>query len=373
MPVRVGEVRSPRERRRFISLPPRFHRGHANWLPPIYAEDRRFFDPRTNPSFGQSDTALFLADRDGAAVGRIMGLVNRRSNEIHAERSARFGFMECPDDPEVARALLGTVEEWARRRGQTRLVGPMGFSDQDPEGFMIEGFDETPTLACTYNQDYMNRLVLGLGYAKEVDYVVYAIPVPEAMPPNQLRVIERVARRGNFRIVEFTKRKELGRWVLPVLGLMNETFKDIYGYVPLDEAEMRALAKRYLPVLDPRFVKLVLDREGVVSGFIIGLPNFTEGIKKAKGRLFPFGLVRIVLASRRARQLDLVLGGVKEKYRGCGLEIMLGVKTVESARDAGFARIDTHRELESNVRVRAAMENWGGVVYKRFRVYGKDL
>jgi len=197
--------------------------------------------------------------------------------------------------------------------------------------------------------------------------------VPEAMPPNQLRVIERVARRGNFRIVEFTKRKELGRWVLPVLGLMNETFKDIYGYVPLDEAEMRALAKRYLPVLDPRFVKLVLDREGVVSGFIIGLPNFTEGIKKAKGRLFPFGLVRIVLASRRARQLDLVLGGVKEKYRGCGLEIMLGVKTVESARDAGFARIDTHRELESNVRVRAAMENWGGVVYKRFRVYGKDL
>ncbi|HSA95136.1 MAG TPA: hypothetical protein VLJ16_03740 [Acidobacteriota bacterium] len=356
-----------------MSLPPRLHRGHLNWLPPIYAEDRRFFDPRTNPSFGQSDTALFLADRDGAAVGRIMGLVHHRSNEIHAERNARFGFMECPDDPEVARALLGTVEEWARRRGQTRLVGPMGFSDQDPEGFMIEGFDETPTVACTYNQDYMNRLVLGLGYAKEVDYVVYAIPVPEAMPPNQLRVIERSARRGNFRIVEFTKRRELKPWVLPVLGLMNETFKDIYGYVPLDEAEMRALAKRYLPVLDPRFVKLVLDREGVVSGFIIGLPNFTAGIKKAKGRLFPFGFVRILLASRRARQLDLVLGGVKEKYRGRGLEVMLGVKTVESARAAGYARIDTHRELESNVSVRAAMENWGGVVYKRFRVYGKDL
>ena len=373
MPVTVSEVCSPRGRRRFVSLPPRFHRDHPNWLPPVYAEDRKFFDPGKNPSFELSDTVLLLAFRGGAAVGRIMGIVHRRSNEIHGERNARFGFMECPEDPEVAHALLEAVEQWARRRGMARIVGPMGFSDQDPEGFMVEGFDETPTLACTYNQDYMNRLVLGEGYRKEVDYVVYAIPVPQAAPPNQLRVIERIARKGNFSLLEFTKRKELKAFVRPVLGLMNETFKDVYGYAPLDEAEMLALAKRYLPILDPRFVKLVMDRDGVVSGFIIGLPNFTEGIKKAKGRLFPFGVIRILIASKRARQLDLVLGGVKDKYRGCGLEVMLGVKTVESAREAGYVRIDTHRELEGNFRVRSAMEHWGAVVYKRFRVYYKDL
>jgi GNAT superfamily N-acetyltransferase len=372
-PVSVREVRSPKDRRRFVSLPLRFHRGHANWLPPIYAEDRWFFDPEKNPSFKLSDTVLLLAYRDGVAVGRIMGIIHRRSNEIHGERNARFGFMECPEDPEVAHALLEAVEQWAQRKGMARVVGPMGFSDQDPEGFMIEGFEETPTLACTYNQDYMNRLVLDEGYRKEVDYVVYAIPVPEQMPPNQLRVIDRIARKGNFRILEFTRRKDLKLFVRPVLGLMNETFKDIYGYVPLDEEEMLALAKRYMPVLDPRFVKLVMDRDDVISGFIIGLPNFTEGIKKAKGRLFPFGVIRILIASKRARQLDLMLGGVKDKYRGFGLEVMLGVKAVESARKAGYSRIDTHRELESNFRVRSAMEHWDGVVCKRFRVYGKNL
>jgi hypothetical protein len=193
------------------------------------------------------------------------------------------------------------------------------------------------------------------------------------MPPDQLRVIDRIARRGNFRIVEFSKKKELKPLVRPILDLMNECFRDIYGYAALDAAEMQALAKRYLPVLDPRFLKIVLDKEEVISGFIIGIPNFTEGIRKAKGRLFPFGLIRILRASKRARQLDLLLGGVKERYRGRGVEVMLGLKIVESAKEAGYVRLDSHRELENNLKVRAAMEHWGGVVYKRFRVYVKEL
>jgi hypothetical protein len=373
MATSLSEVRSGKDLRRFVSLPPRFHRGHRNWLPPIYAEDRRFFDPDKNPSFKFSDTLLLMARRDGRPVGRIMGIIHRRSNELHGETNARFGFMECHDDPEAAHALLQAVERWARERGMSRIVGPMGFSDQDPEGLMVEGYDETPTLACTYNQDYMNRLVLGEGYGKEIDYVVYTIPVPRTLPPDQLRVIDRIARRGNFRIVEFTKSKELGPIVRPVLGLMNETFKDIYGYAPLDEEEMMALARRYLPVLDPRFIKIVLDRDESVCGFIVGIPNFTEGIQKAKGRLFPFGLIRILRASKRARQLDLMLGGIKDRYRGGGLDALLGVKMIEAARNAGYLRLDSHRELENNLKVRAAMENWGGVVYKRFRVYGKAL
>jgi len=373
VPIRIDEVRSRRDLDRFITLPPKFHQGHANWLPPIYAEDRWFFDSKKNPSFKHDDTLLLLAYRDREPVGRIMGIVPRRANEIHGEKNGRFGFLECEDDREVAHALLQAVEQWARRLGLARIVGPMGFSDQDPEGFMVEGFEETPTIACTYNLDSMNRLVIGEGYRKEIDYVVYSIPVPEEMPPDQLRVIDRIARRGNFRIVEFSKKKELKPLVRPILDLMNECFRDIYGYAALDAEEMQALAKRYLPVLDPRFLKIVVDKEEVISGFIIGIPNFTEGIRKAKGRLFPFGLIRILRASKRARQLDLLLGGVKEKYRGRGVEVMLGLKIVESAKKAGYVRLDSHRELEDNLKVRAAMEHWGGVVYKRFRVYVKDL
>jgi GNAT superfamily N-acetyltransferase len=373
MSTRVDDVRSRKDLNRFIALPPKFHRGHANWLPPIYAEDRWFFDSTKNPSFRQSDTLLLLAYRDGEPVGRIMGIIHRRANEIHQEKNARFGFLECEENQEVAHALLEAIEQWARRQGMAKVVGPMGFSDQDPEGFMVEGFEETPTIACTYNLDSMNQLVIREGYRKEIDYVVYRIPVPDEMPSNQLRVIDRIASRGNYRILEFSRRKELKPLVRPVLGLMNECFKDIYGYAALDEEEMLALAKRYLPVLDPRFLKIVLDKNDVISGFIIGIPNFTEGIRRAKGRLFPFGLIRILCASKRARQLDLLLGGVKEKDRGCGVEILLGLKMVESAQKAGYLCLDSHRELENNFKVRAAMEHWDGVVYKRFRVYQKEL
>jgi len=373
MSVNVKELRSKKDFRSFIYLPEELHRDHPNWLPPIYLDEKRYFNPRRNRSFGHCDTVLLLVSRDGRPVGRIMGIIHRRSNEIHGENNARFGFMECGEDQEVAHALLQTIEDWAARQGASRMVGPMGFSDQDPEGFMIEGFENTPTIACTYNLGYMNRLVINEGYRKEIDYVVYKVPVPDRMPENQLRIQERALRRGRFRVAEFSQKRKLKPLIRPVLSLMNECFKDIYGYVPFDDKDMIALARRYLPVLDPRFVKIVLDQDGQVSGFIIGIPNMAEGIRRSRGRLFPCGFFWIRRAAKRTRQLDLLLGGVKEKYRGAGLDSLLGLKIMESAQKAGFTYLDSHRELETNLKVRAEMERWGGIIYKRYRIYQKEI
>jgi hypothetical protein len=207
-----------------------------------------------------------------------------------------------------------------------------------------------------------------------VDYFVYKIDVPEEFPEFYQKILKRVERKGVFKIVEFRKKRELKPWIKPVLSLMNECYSEsnIYGYTPLDEEEMEDLANRYMPVLDPRFLK-VATKDGKIVGFIVAIPDMTEGIQKARGRLFPFGFLKILRAAKKTKQLDLLLGAVKEEYRGRGLDVFMGVKLMLSAFEAGMKIMDTHHEMEENVKVRAEMEKMGGKLYKLYRVYKKEI
>jgi len=374
MPIDVREVKTRRDLRAFIYLPEKIHKNHHNWVPPIYLDDRKYFNPQKNKAFSYCQTILLLAYRGERLVGRAMGVINTRFNEYRKEKLGRFGFLETWEDQEVVHALLGRVEEWARGLGMTRLVGPYGFSDQDPEGFLIEGFEHRATIATYYNYEWLPRLVENEGYIKDIDYYVYKLDVPKELPEFYQRIFERTARKGIFKVVEFEKRKELKPWIRPVLSLMNECYtgSDIYGFAPLDEKEMDDLAKRYLPILDPRFIKVV-TRDGEPAAFVVGIPDMTAGIQKARGRLLPFGFIHILRAAKKTKQLDLLLGAVKEKLRGQGLDVFMGSRMIKSAQEAGMEIMDSHHEMETNVRVRAEMERMGGKVYKRFRVFQKNL
>jgi len=256
----------------------------------------------------------------------------------------------------------------------TRIVGPYGFSDQDPEGFLIVGFEHRATIASYYNFEWMPRWLEEDGYAKDCDWFVYKIDVPKEPPELYKKLYERQLRRGTYDIVEFTKRKEIKPWIRKVLGLMNETYMagNIYGFAPLEEQEMDDLAKRYLPILDPRFVK-VIAKDGEVLAFIIAMPDMTEGIRKARGRLLPFGFIHVLRAAKRTKQLDLLLGAIKEPYRGQGLDGLMGFTIFLSAIEAGMTMMDTHHEMEANVKVRSEMERLGGVIYKKYRAFFKTL
>jgi len=374
MDVNIREVKTKKDLKAFIFLPEKVHANHENWVHPVYMDEWKYFEPKKNEAFSYSDTVLLLAFRGEEAVGRIMGIINSRYNEYRKEKTARFGYLEAEEDEEVVRSLLSYVEDWARKKGMTKIIGPYGFSDQDPEGFLIEGFENRATIATYYNFEWMPRFVERQGYTKDVDYFVYKLDVPREFPEFYKRIYERAQRKGNFEVVEFRKRKELKPWIKPILHLMNECYtgSSIYGYAPLDEKEMENLAKRYMPVLDPRFVKAVKKDDEVVA-FVVGMPDITEGIQKAKGHLFPFGFLKILRAAKKTKQLDLLLGAIKERYRGRGLDVLMGVKTILSAHEAGLEVIDTHHELEENVKVRAEMERMGGKVYKRFRVFQKAL
>jgi hypothetical protein len=374
MDIEIREIKTRKDLKTFIYLPEKIHANHPNWVHPIYMDEWKYFNAKKNEAFSYCDTIILLAFRGEEAVGRIMGIINSRYNEHKNEKTVRFGYLETGEDEEVIRALLNHVEDWARNKGMTKIVGPYGFSDQDPEGFLIEGFENRATIATYYNFEWMPSLVEKQGYTKDVDYFVYKLDVPKELPEIYKRIYERAKKRGNFELLEFKKKKNIKPWIVPILSLMNECYMagNIYGYTPLSEKEMKSLAARYLPVLDPRFLKAVLIEDEVAS-FIVGIPDMTEGIQKARGRLLPFGFLKVLRAAKKTKQLDLLLGAIKDKYRGRGLDAIMGIKMFISAQEAGMEVMDTHHEMEENVRVRAEMERMGGKLYKKFRVYQKQL
>jgi hypothetical protein len=374
MSISIRTVENNKDLRTFIYLPEKIHAQHKTWAPPLYMDEWAYFNPKKNRAYSYSDAILLLAIRGDEPVGRIMGIINHRFNDQRKEKTARFAFFETYEDPEVFNALLGYIEDWARQKGMSRIIGPYGFSDQDPEAWQIEGFEHPATIATYHNFPWQPKMVEARGYTKDIDYFVYKIPMPKEVPAIYLKATERIQKKGNFQVLEFKKRKAIKPWIRPVLSLMNETYtaSNIYGYAPLDDEEQDALAKKYLPVLDPRFIKVVIKDKEVCS-FIVGMPDLVPGIRKAKGHLLPFGFIKILRAAKKTKQLDLLLGAIKEKYRGLGLDALMGARIIASAIEAGFEFMDTHHEMESNVAVRNEMLRVGGQLYKKFRVFQKPL
>ena len=374
MKIEVRPVITRSEFRHFIYLPEKIHQGHANWVHPIYLDDWTYFDARKNKSFTYSDTILLLAWRGDVPVGRIMGIIVRPYNELHGEQHARFAWMETENDCEVYAALMQAVEQWGREKGMTHLVGPLAISDNDPQGFLVEGIDEPVVIASNCNFPYMVELTENYGFAVKENLVVYKVPVPEELPPIISRIEERHRKNeSGLRVVEFTSRRKVRPYIHKVLWLVNQTFTEIYGFWPYTEREMDDFANRFMFLINPRYIKLVVTPADEVVAFIVGMDDLSEGIRRARGRLIPFGWIHLLRAARKTKQLNLLLGAVRPDYQGRGLDMLMGGKLFESARKAGKCTIDSHLELEQNLKVRAEMERNGGKVYKRFRIYIKEL
>ncbi len=374
MDIRVKPVCTKQDMKLFIHLPAKIHKQHSNWIPPLYSDDWSFFSSKKNKAFEYSDVILLLAYRGDEVVGRIMGVINRKYNEQHREKHARFNYLESWDDREVIEVLIRHVESWARIKGMVKVVGPLAFSDKDPQGYLISGFDEPISIATHCNYEYLVNHLDALGYTKDIDLVVYKIQIPERTPELYLKIAER-ARRNNpgLKLLEFTRRKDLKPWVRPIFTLINETFTDIYGFMPFTLEEMDDFANRYLLLMDARYIKAVLNERNEVVAFVIAMPDISEGIKKSKGYILPIGILQILMAGKRSKQLNLLLGAVHPEYQNRGLDSIMGSAMLESARKGGLKYIDSHLEMEGNSKVRAEMEYMGGEVYKTYRIFGKAL
>lgn len=374
MSVDIVEVKNRKLLRSFIHLPAEIHATHSNWVPPIYMDEWTFFNPKKNRAFNNCDTILLLAFENKKCVGRCMGIISHEYNKQHDENHARFAYMETWNNKEVFDALIDYIARWGAALGMEKLVGPLAFSDKDPQGFLIEGYDQPVVIATNCNFPFMVDLAESCGFTKKVDCVVYQIPIPEEIPEFYARIADRVKQQnGHLRILEFTSRRKLKPFIKPVFNLINLTFIDIYGFIPFTEQEMNDFANRYLFLIDPRYVKVIVSEQDEVVAFVIAMDDISQGIRNSHGYLLPIGFIHILQAAKKSHQLNLLLGAIHPRFQGKGLDVLMGIRLIQSAKKSGKTTIDSHLELEYNTKVRAEMEKMGGVVYKRFRIYHKDL
>jgi len=370
----IKPVVTRRDLRDFIKLPSRIHHNHANWVPPIYSDEWTFFNPLKNRSFSYCDHIRLLAYRGTEPVGRIMGIINRKYNERKSENNARFNYLETYEDQEVVHALIGAVEEWARSLGAEKLVGPLGFSDKEPQGYLVEGLDQPISLVTTCNFEYQVRMLRNEGFNPEVNLVVYNVDIPDGIPRVYQKIIPRLERLNQeFTMVEFTNRIKLRRYIFPVLHLTNRAFEGIYGAQPYDQKEMKEFANRFIWLLNPRLIKVIENRAGQVVAYVIGMPDITPGIRQSRGYLFPFGLFSILQAARKTKVVTMMLGAIDVPYRGRGLDVMMAMRLFESARREGKHTLDSHLVLESNQAMRSEYEQIGGRIVKRYQIFSKKL
>jgi GNAT superfamily N-acetyltransferase len=366
----VRAVRSRRDLGRFLRLPWRIYAGNPHWVAPLLVERRAFLDRRKNAFFGHSDAELFLAERGGEVVGRIAAIENRRHLETYPDGTGFFGFFECVDDREVAQALVARAADWVRGRGLSRLRGPMSFTINDECGLLVDAFDRPPVLLMSYNPPYYRKLLEGAGFVKAQDLFAYRMDVPERVPERLAAAAAAVAARGiTVRKLDFARFDEE---VEKVHRIHSQAWAENWGAVPLTVAEMRALAAELKPLADRDLVFLA-EEAGEPVGVSVTVPDIHQALKLAHGRLFPFGLARILWAKRRIDAVRVLIMGVLPGHRFRGVDAAMYARTMEEARRKGYRWGEMSWVLESNPVMCRIVERLGGERYKTYRIYDLEL
>ncbi len=376
MSVEVSTVGSRRELKAFVTFPMQLYSGNPYWVPPLIRDEMENFTRGKNPAFDEADARLFLARRDGKIVGRVAAILSQAANRKYNTRNLRFGWFDTIDDYEVAQALLSAVEAWGRELGMQTITGPHGFTDLDPEGLLVEGFNELATISVIYNHPYYPGLLERYGLIKDVDYVEFQASAPEgtAIPEKMIKMAEWAAKRNGYRLVRYTRisalRKERAQ---ELFNLVDEAFEELYGTVPLTQRQKEYYISKYIPFANPDFIEIVVDEQGVMIGFMIAIPSLARAFQKARGRLFPLGFLHILTALRRFDTLDFLLAGVKKEYRGKGVDLIMTIDVFRTGLARGVRRAESNPELELNSKIQGEWKIVSTRQHKRRRIYRKSI
>lgn len=362
--------------RRFVKFQIDLYKGSPYFVPPLISDDVNTLDPRKNPAFDFCEAQAFLAWRDGKPVGRIVAIINKVVNQRTGRHEARFGFVDFIDDSEVADALFNAAEEWARQRGMTEMVGPMGFSDMDHEGMLIEGFDEMGTMATIYNYPYYPIQMERLGYEKDVDWVEYRITVPAEVPEKFKRIADIVRRKYNLRSVKFTSRRKIKeQYGHALFELINEAYDSLYGYCPLSQRQIDYYINLYLGIIRLDCLSVIVDENDKLVALGLSMPSLSKALRKAKGRLLPFGWYHLLQAIHGHNNdvVDLLLIAVKKEYLSRGVNALLFDDLIPIFNREGFREAESNVELEGNDSVRLQWQYFSHRQHRRRRAFRKRL
>ena len=352
--------------KKFVEFQIDLYKGNPYFVPPLVSDEIATLDSKVNPAFDHCESAYFMAYRDGKPVGRIAAMINKQVNEKENSRQARFGFVDFIDDAEVSKALFDAAEKWAKEKGMDNIVGPLGFTDLDNEGMLINGFEELGTMATIYNYPYYPAHVERLGYEKEVDWHEFLIEIPEQIPDKHKRIAEIVKKKFNLRVVKFTSRKALKeQYGQALFELINEAYDNLYGYSRLTKRQIDYYIKIYLGMLNLDLVTLIVDGEDQLVGVGISIQSMSRALQKSKGKMFPFGWWHLLKGLKgKNDRVDLLLVAVKPQYMGKGVNALLFTDLIPAYNKYGFKWAESNPELESN----AAVQNqWEAFPYRQHR------
>lgn len=376
MSITVKTVEAKKDLKAFVKFPFKIFKGNKYWVPQLTMDELEIFNRKKNPAYDSADSRLFLAYKDGVLAGRVAAINSIVANEKYKTKNLRFGWFDSIDDQKVADALLNAVESWGRELGMETLTGPHGFNDLDPEGMLIEGFDRLQTIAVYYNHPYYKNLVENFGFEKEIDYIEFTADIPKEgeIPEKLLRISDKIRERTKLRIIKFKSKKELVKvWAAQVFDVLEEAFEDIYGSVPLSEKQVNYYIKKYFTFVEKDLIKVVVNEEDKVVGFIIALPSLSRAFQKANGKIFPFGWYHLLKGLKERETLDFYLAGIRRSYQGRGLGLLMILEIAKVAREMGFKRVESNPELEDNKKIHGQWKYFKHEQHKRRRIFKKKI
>jgi GNAT superfamily N-acetyltransferase len=371
--LEIKPVHSKAELDAFIKLPFRLYSDEPNWVPPLIFERRRFLDRQKNPFFEHAKAEYFLAWRDGRVVGRITAQVDFNFWDFQDAKWGMFGFFECEEDPEAARALVDAAEAWVRAEGADRLVGPMDFTTNDECGVLIEGFERTPLILCPWTHRYYPALLEGAGLTKAMDLLMWELHISdrERVHPAIFELAESVEKEHGIVVRPFRK-KDLANEVSRFMEVYNEAWERNWGFVPLTEKEVRHYAAQLKPILSENWA-FIAEKDGQTVGAALTLPDFNEVLIRMNGRLFPFGWAKALWWRRKISRVRVFALGVRREFQHTGVAAKLYERHFASAARTPQKGGEMGWILETNKPMNRAMEGMGGRVVRRFRLFEREL
>ena len=371
--ISIKEVVSKKDKRAFVKFPFKLYKDNPYWIPQINQDEIKLISPESNPAFEFCEAQYWLAYKGDDIVGRIGGIINRRYNEKIGKNCARFSAIDFIDDAEVVEILLKTVEDWAKSKGAVLLHGPFGFTDMDPEGMLVEGFDELGTIATIYNHSYYPKYMERNGYKKEIDWIEYELVPPKEIPEKVERVANIALERYKLRVLKMKKAKELMPYAKEIFQVLNTCYEDLHGFVSLTDKQIDMYIKQYFGFIVPDYVPVVVDENNHVVAFGITMPSLSKAFQKANGKLFPFGFIHILKAMKKNDRVDLYLTGVRPDYQDKGVNAVMMCEMNKVYLKYNIEKVESNPELETNSKVQAQWKFYEKRQHKRRRCFIKEF
>lgn len=376
MAIVIKEVTNRRELRKFVNFPEKLYRNNPYYVPPLVFDQMDTLDQKKGAAQEFCDSKLYLAYKDGELAGRVAAIVNRLANEQWNHKEVRFGWYDFIDDPEVARALMDKVEEFGRKYGMESVVGPLGFTDFDPEGLLVDGFDRLSTMALIYNHPYYVEYIENMGFVKDADWIEFKIYMPEKLPERIDRICSLIQERNNVHLRQVTrkiiKEEDYGHKIFKAI---NECYKNLYNFTVLPDHMADKYLDFYLSILDLRFISVVENEKNELVAFGITMPSIVRALQKCRGKLFPFGWWHVLksLFWKREEGVEMLLVGVMPEYQNTGINSLVQADMFRKYAQFGVKWAETNAILETNIKNQGQFKDYNPECKKRRRSYIKKL